>query len=303
MRRRFLPLVLGLAISALIAAPMRASAFPDHIELPDGFAPEGIASGRGTTFYTGSLSGGGIWRGDLRTGDGELLVTGGGPFTGMKLDALGRLWVAGADSGLGYVFDGSTGADLATFQFATEPTFINDVVVTGDAAYFTDSFQPVLHRVAIGPGGAIGAADTIALDPGEIGFVAGGFNLNGIEATANGKTLIAVNSTAGELYTIDPESGEAERIDLGGASVAAGDGILLSGRTLYVVRNQLNLVAVVELAPDLSSGTVVDEIGSADFDVPTTIARFGSSLYAVNARFGTPVTSDTPYWITRVDRR
>lgn len=303
MRRRLLPLMLGLAITGLIAAPVQASAFPDHLDLPDGFAPEGIASGRGTTFFAGSLSGAGIWRGDLRTGDGELLVTGGGPFTGMKLDAHGRLWVAGAGSGAGYLFDGTTGAELATFAFAGAPTFINDVVVTHDAAYFTDSFQPALYRVAIGPGGAIGATETIALDPAEIGFVAGEFNLNGIDATANGKTLIAVNSTAGTLYAIDPGSGDAELIDLGGASVTAGDGILLAGRTLYVVRNQLNVIAVVELAPGLASGAVGHEIGSADFSVPTTIARFGSSLYAVNARFGVAVTPDTPYWVTRVDRR
>ena len=36
-------------------------------------------------------------------------------------------------------------------------------------------------------------------------------------------------------------------------------------------------------------------------DVPTTIALARGSLWAVNARFTTPPTPTTPYWITRVD--
>jgi sugar lactone lactonase YvrE len=114
-----------------------------------------------------------------------------------------------------------------------------------------------------------------------------GFNANGIDATPNGESLVVVNSTTGLLYRVDPTSGEATEIDLGGDTVTAGDGILLDGKTLYVVRNQLNQIAVVDLAPDLSSGELVDSIADPDFDVPTTVAEFGNSLYAVNARFGT----------------
>jgi sugar lactone lactonase YvrE len=286
---------------ALLATPVLAAPFPDRIDLPDGFAPEGIATGRGSTYFTGSLSGAGIWRGDYRTGEGEFLVEGGGPFVGMKVDARDRLWVAGGPAGVGYVFDASDGDLLATFALAAAPTFINDVVVTHNAAYFTDSFRPAIYRVPLGPGGAIGAAQTIPLDPTEIGFTEGAFNLNGIDATADGETLVVVNSTAGELYTIDPTSGEAVVIDLGDDDVAAGDGILLEGETLYVVQNQLNRVAVLMLAPDLSSGTRLANLTSAGFDVPTTVARFGSSLFLVNARFGTPVTPDTEYWVTRLD--
>ena len=66
-------------------------------------------------------------------------------------------------------------------------------------------------------------------------FVAG-FNLNGIEATKDGRTLIVVNSTKGELYTINAETGESALIDLGGATVPTGDGILLDGRTLTCCR-------------------------------------------------------------------
>ena len=59
-----------------------------------------------------------------------------------------------------------------------------------------------------------------------------GLNANGIDATANGAWLIIVNGTLGTLYRVDPETGEATLIDLGGANVERGDGILLDNKTL-----------------------------------------------------------------------
>ena len=295
MRRLALPTLI-VVLSAAMAGSIQAAAFPGRLELPDGFMPEGIATGRGATFYTGSLAGAGILRGDYRTGDSDPLVTEGGPFVGMKVDARDRLWVAGGPAGSGYVFDAETGDQLDFFQLAPpgEPSFVNDVVVTGDAAWFTDSFRGVIYRVDLGDG-EISELDLTALVPAEANV----FRLNGIDATPGGKTLIAVNSTAGELYRIDVSTGAVSTIDLGGET-AHGDGILLVGRTLYVVRNQ-DHVAVFDLAPDLSSGTLVDQL-TGDLDVPTTVSRFGSSLYVVNARFGTTDEPPIEYWVTRLDR-
>ena len=293
MRRLALP-ALALVLSVLMAGSIQAAAFPDRLELPDGFAPEGIATGHGHSFYTGSLAGAGILRGDYRTGDTDPLVTEGGPFVGMKVDAHNQLWVAGGFAGSGHVFDADTGAELATFQFTEEPSFVNDVVVTGDAAWFTDSFRGVIYRVDLGSG-LFSEVDLTALAPAEAGV----FRLNGIDATPNGKTLVAVNSTDGELYRIDASTEDVTTIDLGGERLHA-DGILLAGHTLYAVRNQGN-VAVIELATDHSSGTVVDQL-TGDFDVPTTVARFGSSLYVVNARFRPPGTPPPlEFWVTRLD--
>ena len=81
-----------------------------------------------------------------------------------------------------------------------------------------------------------------------------------------------------------------------------GDGLLLHGKTLYVVQNQNNRITVVGLAPDLGSGTVNGAITNANFDVPTTVALFGSRLYAVNARFTTPPTPATTYSVVQVRR-
>jgi sugar lactone lactonase YvrE len=299
-------MLIALAFTMIAAVPGKA-AFPDVLPLPDGFQPEGIAVGRGTTFYVGSIPTGDIYRGDLRTGAGEVFIDApeGRQAIGLKYDErTGLLFVAGGPTGYAYVYDGETGEMLADIQLSTEPSFINDVVVTRDAAYFTNSFQQVLYRIPLEKNGGLPddpVVEEIMLG-GDYVFTPGAFNANGIAATPNGKTLIIVNSTEGALYTVDPNTGDATRIDLGGGSVTAGDGILLQGKTLYVVQNRLNQIAIVELSADLTEGKIVDTITSSLFRVPTTIARFGSDLYAVNARFGTPPTPDTEYEVVRVDR-
>ena len=195
-----------------------------------------------------------------------------------------------------------TGATLSELQLAigAGATFINDVVVTPKAAYFTDSNRPVIYKVAKSSSGAPGAVTTIPLT-GDYQHVAG-FNVNGIDATRNGKTLVVVQSATGKLFTVDPKTGATKLIDLGGATLPNGDGILLHGRTLYVVQNRLNKVAVVALNRGLTQGAVTREITDSDFDVPTTIDRFGKWLYAVNARFGTASGPDATYQVVQVER-
>jgi sugar lactone lactonase YvrE len=56
-----------------------------------------------------------------------------------------------------------------------------------------------------------------------------------------------IQSNTDRLFRVDPASGVTTRVDLGADAVPNGDGMLLSGRTLYVVQNQLNQVAVVRL--------------------------------------------------------
>ena len=302
-RSFFVFLLMMLSVAMIAAAP--AKAFPDVIPLPDGFQPEGIAVGQGSTFYVGSIPTGAIYRGDLRTGEGEILVPAqaGRAAIGLKYDErTGLLFVAGGPTGFAYIYDGETGANVAEIQLTTADSFINDVVITRDAAYFTNSRQPILYRVPLEENGELPASPTVEEIPlsGDYVFVPNAFNANGIAATPNGKTLIIVNSADGALYNVDPTTGVATRIDLGGASVPNGDGILLQGKTLYVVQNRLNQIAVVELNSDLTAGTITETLTDPDFRVPTTIARFGNALYAVNARFGTPPTPDTEYEVVRV---
>ncbi len=297
-----LALLLPASGNALAKSP---AVFPGIISLPDGFQPEGIAIGRGTDFYVGSIATGAIYRGNLRTGQGEILVP---PQPGRAALGLGYdrrtnyLFVAGGPTGAGYVYDASTGGNVAAFQFTSGNTFVNDVVITRQAAYFTDSFNPTLYRVPLSRNGRLPgplAVEAIPLS-GDFAFVPGGFNANGIDAAPNGKWLVIVNTTTGSLYRVDPESGQADSIDLGGASLPNGDGILLDGKTLYVVQNFFNQIAVIDLDLRSLSGELAGTIGDPAFRIPTGVDEYGNALYVVNARFDTPPTPDTEYEVVRV---
>ena len=286
-----------------------AETFPDIILLPEGFRPEGVAVGRGHHIYAGSLANGAIFRSDLRTGQGEIIVPGqeGRIAVGLSFDKRSNfLFVAGGGTGAGYVYDAQSGATVEVYQLTAPGSFINDVVVTRSAAYFTDSFRPFLYRIALGPRGQLPDPSTVEEIPlsGDFVFIpgVGVFNTNGIDATPNGKSLLIVNSETGELYNVDPQSGDAFLIDLGGETVPWGDGILLDGKTLYVVQNFLNQIAVVQLNAEFTAGEITAHIMNPAFDVPTTIAELGNSLYAVNARFGTPPTPETEYEIVQVTK-
>jgi len=303
--------ILTIALLLLLAAPASAGGrFPATIELPDGWQPEGIATGKGNSFYSGSRATGAIYKGDLRTGRGDVLVQaapGGGAALGMKVDHRNRLFVAGGGTGTASVHDARTGALLRRYALAAAPTFVNDVIVTKRAAYFTDSQRRQLYVLDLGRRGRLPAsARTLPLTGDLASQPAGGFELNGIEAA--GRRLIAVHTALGMLFAIDPRDGDTEEIELeggdgaGGSDLANGDGLLLHGRTLYVVQNRLNRIAVVRLDRDLAEGEITGYLTDPDFDVPTTIARRGGFLWAVNARFTTPPMPDTEYDVVRVRR-
>ena len=216
----------------------------------------------------------------------------------MKFDSRSNyLFVAGGTSGRGTVYDASSGAEIAFFQFMPAGVNgLNDVTVTRDAAYFTDTTRPYLGRVALGPNGELGDAERISL-PANFG-IRGGCTIgpspraNGIAATPNGEFVIIVHMSEGQLYLMDTTTFTLVPIELtggdfaGGAAVCGGDGILLDGPTLYVVQSPLNRVAVIEMSADHLSGVVTRYItepfaSNPATKFPTTIAEFGNSLYAV----------------------
>jgi sugar lactone lactonase YvrE len=302
-RRLFVLLLL--AAVALAPAAAGAATFPDTIRLPDGWQPEGIASGRGTSLYVGSIPTGAVWKGDARTGRGDVLVPPqeGRSAIGLKVDRRNRLFVAGGATGKAFVYDARTGDDLASYQLAAAgaATFVNDVVVTARAAWFTDSRAAQLFALPLGRHGALPDQDevrTVALT-GDFQLQEGN-NLNGIVAARGGRVLLSVQTNTGKLFRINPRTGVTRELDLGGATLANGDGLLLAGRILFVVQNRLNKIAVVALSRSLDRGRVVAELTDPDFDVPTTIAVTAGRLYAVNARFGTTDPQPARYDIVRV---
>ena len=282
-----------LAATLLASAALAAAPFPETFPVPAGSQPEGIASGKGTTLYVGSRANGSVFKADARTGRGDVLVPahpGRGAF-GLKR-AGGKLWVAGGRTGFGYVYDARTGADVAAHDFGG--SFVNDVTVTRRAAYFTDSEQPRLYVVP-----RDGRAPFALALTGDYEHQPG-LNANGIAATPDGETLILVQTNVGRLYAVDAETGFARLIEA--PPVVNGDGILLAGPLLFVVQNRDNKIAVILLDRRLRRGVLVAELTDPDFDTPTTVARLGLRLYAVNARFqSAPMpTPETPYNVVKV---
>ena len=280
-----------------------AATLPTRIDLPDGFQPEGITSGFRGRLYVGSVANGAIWRGSAKTGEGRILVEGvaGRQATGIHIDWRGRLWVAGANNHTIRVYNALTGRLLQTYEFPTAG-FINDLAITRKAVYATDSNNAQLAVIPLGRFGRLPAPSAAKLLPlgGEFAL-AGGFNNNGI--VAKDGWLIAVQSNTGSLYRIDPKTGDARK--LATTYVATnGDGLALRNGNLYVVRNQNNLVAVLDLGDDLLSASLVGEITSPpspnNLDVPTTATFALGSLWVVNARFGIANPGSEDYWITRL---
>ena len=306
MTRSRLTAVVG-ALALVVVAAAAAKSFPEIIELPNGWRPEGIEAGRHHTLYVGSIPTGAIRQIDARTGKSFTLVQpiAGRSATGLEYDKRNeRLFVAGGGTGQAYVYDAESGAPLADYLLTPDaPRFINDVVLTRDAAYFTDSMRPWLYRLSLGRRGALPSeAETIPLSGDYVHQP--GLNLNGIEATRDGRTLIAVQTSTASLFKIDAATGVADRIELtgGDGDVAFGDGLLLEGRTLYVVQNRLNRVAVIELSRNLREGTIVAYLTHPALDVPTTIDRVAGRLYLPNARFGIPNPDTAEYQVVNIGK-
>lgn len=298
--RSLLTVAISASMAAVVVAPTAAKPFPEVISLPDGWQAEGIATGKGTRAYAGSLATGAVWVADLRTGAGEVLVPAqeGRIAVGLK-ERRGLLFVAGGPTGQAYVYDAATGDNVADFQLGPAGTsFVNDVTVTKNAAWFTDSANATLYRLPLRRGEPAGDPQAVALT-GDWQQVAG-FNANGIAATANGKSLLVINSTTGTLYRVDPHTGVASAVETT-ATLTQGDGILLRGKKLAVVRNRSNEIAVLRMTPDLGSARLVQTLTDPDFAVPTTVAAFGSKLYVVNARFGQQEPDPLPFEIVKVD--
>ncbi len=290
--RRFLTSLVCLAVcaasAAIVASPASATRAPGTIPLPVDFQPEGIAVGTGNTFYVGSLRSGDIYRGDLRTGEGSLFVdTDGRQAVGMRVDE-GRklLFVAGGIGGHVYVYSTRDGSQVADLVVGGPTTFTNDVALTRHAAYFTDTFAPLIYKVPYGRGG-FGTPEAITVSGPAGVSVPGTFGLNGIDATPDGSTLVVDHSDEGIIALVDPATGVSRSIALTGGALVPGtpDGLQLEGRWLYVVENFANSIAKIKLSGDLSSGRIDRIITSDDFEVPSTVAVKGDRLAAVNAKF------------------
>ncbi len=297
--------------------------WPEAIAIPIGFEGEGIELGKGHEFFVGanslaslfglaffgvphplSESAGAIFKGNLRTGEGAILVPPTGkPVSGLSYDPRtdylyaaigfgdllpGTPFIASfKDQGV-IVYDASSG-DLVTEITFGDDIAINDCLVTRTAVYCTDSFNPDLYKVVLEKGGRLPSTPEFEVIPMPGFEMVPGFNANGLVGDFDGRQLVIVNATTGVLFLVDTESGEASPLQIEGAEqlFPDGDGLYLDGRTLYILQNFSNKVAVVQLSGDLTGGSFIKNIPGEPnpLNVATTIIGFGNSLYAINTNF------------------
>ena len=263
--------------------------------------PEGIAVTRNQkSFFVTSTTDGTVFRGSVRGRAASVFLPGGedGRTTAIGIKTMGdRLYVAGGPTGSVFIYDVSS-RELVRRVDTGEGGFINDLAVmrNGDV-YVTDSFRPNLYRI---PADASERVETIEYPD----FEAGRFNANGIVRVDN-RTLLFVNSGNGRLYRLDTRTERITTVDLGGRTLTNGDGMELHGRTLYVVRNQQELIAKVRLSRRARAGRVVSQTTDRTFRFPTTLDTARGRLLVVNSQFdrrqaGNP---ELPFTVSSIRRR
>ena len=300
------------AAAGTSAASRRQSPAPETVALPDGLRPEGITSGPGTTFYVGSLANGRIVTGDLLAPVSPLptLLPGaaGRSLRGLFWDGhCGVVWAVGStDSGtVGHVWcvDDTTGQVMHDIVVPGS-VFLNDLVVTEDAVWATDSRVDRLTVIAHDHATMSASLQTPVQLSGAWPAGNGSFNnANGIRLLPDGDILLN-NSQFGGLWQVAPGTGTTTPIPVrGGPGITGGDGLATDGDVVYNVRGSgQNEVSVLRLRSAGSGWTASWRGARSDstLDVPSTATLAGGWLWAVNARFGVASPGTAEYWVTRL---
>jgi sugar lactone lactonase YvrE len=239
---------------------------------------------------------------------------------GMTLDDEGRLYIAGGFTGKVFIYDTSSGELVRTFSTQGAGSLLNDVTIdprSGDA-YVTDSLRPFIWRVPAeevtddSPEGQLdpwlgltGTAIKYMDDGDPDTFSTQDVNLNGIVATPDGRYLVTVQTNTGNLYRIDTQTKQVSLVkDLGDAELTNGDGLVLRGHTVYVVRNENDLITEILLNGQFTSGRVKDTASAQSFDFPTTAAIARGRMLVVNSQFDkgflSPGVPETPFTVSSI---
>lgn len=291
---------LALALVALLgsAAASSGRGSNDAYDLPDaGVTLEGIGvDDRAQLLYVSGVNDGGrIYRGIVGSGRLEVWqpgnVDGRTTARGIDVDDSGNVFVAGGPTGRAFVYARS--GELRSALSAPAGTFFNDVWVgTDGAAYVTNSNAPQIYRIAHEAGGTWSLAlwlDATGTIPVTVG--PGQFNLGGIVQTAGGEAFLVAQGNTGRLWRVDAATREVSEVDLGGASIATADGIVLSGHKLYVIRNFARLVTEIRLGGGYRAGKVVGEEPTPANRTFTTAKLVRGDLLAVDSQFGFPTAA------------
>ena len=305
------------AVAAVLVAALGVVGFPAAVfadvrpvtyvvsEEP-GVVPEGIGIAADGTMYVTSNGTGDVYVGHVSEDRLHSFASGAeagrNVAAGVHPDQFGRVFVAGRGALDIYSSDGRLIAHRPATAGPVGEPFLNDLVITRDAVYVTDSTNAVVWRARL-DGAYIGQLERwLDVRPVVPGMPAQYFFLNGIDATPDGGTLVVASQGLEAMIRVDVTTREASLVDLGNTSFGP-DGLVLRGTTVYAVLNYAapngQGVYVAQLNDELTTGTVVARVIDPSFDTPSTLALHDGRVYVVNSQIdrapGTP-----PYTVVTV---
>lgn len=255
-------------------------------------------------FYVSEVTGGEIQRGSADRAQAEEWLAGDGTdgrYTarGITVDDEGRVYIAGGPNGTGndrpdlWVYS-PEGELLAALRVPDDNAFLNDVAIGPDgAAYFTNSNDPTIIRVAKG---ADGWQATEWADGSDLITPQQGFNLGGIVLSQDRSAFVVAQGTTGQLWRFSIATGEVSEIDTDGADLRNADGLIAQGRDLAVVRNFDKRLVHLELNPSATSAELVSSRATDPDRVFTTGKLLDGRLLLVDSHFDEQ-TAQGPYEI------
>ena len=274
--------------------------------------PEGVAT-RGRSYYVTSTSTGAVFKGDVTrpNREAQVFLPGGadGRSTAIGIKATpDRLLVAGGDTGTLFVYNRRTGELVRRYSngVAAGGTFLNDVALDpAGNAYVTDSL-PVFYKVparglrrsaaGIAPLRVLRSFEGTAFEYED------GFNANGIAITRDGRYALIIQSNTGELFRVGLHNRSVTEVEVRGATLTNGDGLLLQNRQLYVVRNANEVIVKVALNDSFSAGRAAGRRMNPTFMFPTTTAASRGRLLVVNSQFDAPTDPVEPFTVSSIPR-
>ncbi|PTA46647.1 SMP-30/gluconolactonase/LRE family protein [Micromonospora sp. RP3T] len=294
----------ALAVGAPRPAP--ASLRPDTylVSAEPGVMPEGLTVTPAGTMYVTSSATGAVYRGDIRRDRLRPFLPAGSDgrtsAAGIRVDHRGRIFVAGWATGALFVY-APDGALLAR-RDAAPGAALNDLAVTADAVYVTDSATGTVWRAAL-DGGRVGALDPW-VRPGD--FPAAPVFLNGIVADPPGRLALVAEQGGERLYRVDLTTRSVTEVEVTGGRMGA-DGLLLEGNRLYGVVNEPDgvggtqfVVNLARLDDGLRTARVLDRSRPVGTDrSPTSVARDAGRLLWVDSQLFA-ATPSPPFTVTEV---
>lgn len=298
-------LAVGSTTTATADAPGRPTSYQLDGDVvgaanPAGSKFEGIgADERRGLFYVSEVTGGELHRGAVGAAQTEEWIAGHGTdgrstARGITVDSAGRVYVAGGPNGIGtgrpdlWVYDKEGNLLTALRVPGTADAFLNDVAIGRDgAAYFTNSNDPQVFRVA---DGANGWEATLWADATGTITRSAGFNLGGIVLSADRSAFVVAQGNVGRMWRFDAGTGAVSAIATD-ADLVNADGLVKQGNRLTVVRNFSRMIATMRVSDDGRHLVLLDQEASAADRVLTTAKALRGRILYVDSKFDEAVAS------------